>query len=472
MAEGRQTRARESPTSASAREASIGGAIRLSAEIVIRVSSVVATLWLTRSMGVATFGSFLLALSIALMIAELADLGVNSVVVPLIVRSRSNVRTLFVMKAGLSMGVMALCAVLIPLASRLSSSAPLVLSLCTIHFLAASWIEMTGTALRALGWRLDEVVLLLVFRSFLVGMIIAAPFGLTLEGAALSYALAVLPTLVLSGVLLLLRTRGSVDDAGGTSPGAILRQAAPMGVNSYLAILSTRVELFLLQAFHGAHFVGLFGGATRIVESLLTLPSAIAAGALPSVTRDLLKGTQGAAQRMFGLVVWIGMPAAVGLALCAEDVLRILGPGFVEGVGALRILSGALFLCFANASLFHVLIAAGDTTMIPKLTAMRVGVAALLGAVLIPILGISGASWSFTAGEATLFAALVRRARTHAPIDVGRPLGFALLACAPMAMVLAFWPSSLVANILMGAALFATSAAVILRRGTGAAGLA
>ena len=175
---------------------------------------------------------------------------------------------------------------------------------------------------------------------------------------------------------------------------------------------------------------------------------------------------------MFGLVVWIGMPAALGLALCAEDILRILGPGFAEGAIALRILSIALFLCFANASLFHVLIAAGDTGIIPRLTAMRVGVAVVLGAGFIPVLGISGASWSFTAAEAALFAALVRRARLHAPLDVARPFGFALLACAPMALILAWWPTSLVASILLGAALFVVSAALILRRGTAAAGLA
>ena len=39
----------------STREASIGGAIRLGAEIVIRLSSVIATLWLTRSLGVTSF---------------------------------------------------------------------------------------------------------------------------------------------------------------------------------------------------------------------------------------------------------------------------------------------------------------------------------------------------------------------------------------------------------------------------------
>ena len=458
--------------SASARDASVGSAIRLAAEIVIRVSSIIATLWLTRSMGVATFGSFVLALSIGLMIAEHADLGINSIVVPLIVRSRRNLRTLFLLKAAMSLAVAALGAAIVPLAARFSAIPPLVIALATWHFLGASWIEMTGTALRALGRRLDEAILLLVFRFFLVILVIAAPFGLSLEGAARSYALAVLPAIALSGAFLVWRR----DPARGGDPAAsipaILRQAAPMGVNTYLSILSTRVELFLLQAFSGPHVVGLFGGATRIVESLLTLPSAIAAGALPSVARDVVKGSVGAAQRMFGLVVWIGVPAAIGLALCAADVLRVLGPGFVLGAQALRILSIALFLCFTNAALFHVLIAAGDTAVIPQLTLMRVSAAVAVGALLIPSLGLVGAACSFTFAEAALFIALVRKTREHAAIEVARPIGFAVLACAPMAGFLLLWPVSLAMSVVAGAVIFGASAALILRRGTQGAGLA
>lgn len=458
--------------SASAREASLGSAIRLSAEVIIRISSIVATLWLTRAMGVATFGSFVLGLSIGLMIAELSDLGINAIVVPMIVRSPRNLKTLFILKALMSAAVVALCAALVPLGAWLSGLEVAVLALCTLHFLAASWIEMTGTALRALGRRVDEAILLLVFRFALVAMVIAAPFGLTLGGAAASYAAAVAPALLLSGALLFVRREVPTPGEAGDSLHAILRQAAPMGLNTYLAIISTRVELFLLQAYQGPHMVGLFGGATRIVESLLTLPSAIAAGALPSVARDVVKGSRGAAQRTFGLIVWIGVPAAIGLALCAPDVLAVLGPGFVEGAKALQILSLALFLCFANAALFHILIAAGDTAVIPRLTGMRVTVAAVVGLVLIPSLGLQGAALSFTTAEAVLFLALVRKAREHAPIEVARPVGFAVLACAPMAGLLALWPLSLLISIVAGATLFAVSAALILRRGTEAAGLA
>ncbi len=458
--------------SASARDASVGSAIRLSAEIVVRISSIVATLWLTRSLGVTSFGAFLLSLSIGLLIAELSDLGLNGIVVPMIVRSPRNLRTIFQIRMVMTLGAAALGAVLIPVASRVSGVEASLLVLSTLHFLGAGWIEMTGAALRALGRRLDEALLLFAFRFTLVGLVIGAPFGMSVAGVSRAYALSVVPAILL-GVA---RLRGGVATKGDAPPvasvRAILRQAVPMGVNGYLAIFSTRVELFLLQAFHGEHVVGLFGGALRIVESLLTLPSAIAAGALPSVSRDVLKGTRGAAQRMFGLVVWIGVPSAVGLALSAPAVLRVLGPGFVDGAPALRILSVALLLCFANAALFHLLIAAGETALIPRMTGLRVGVALAAGLVVIPTLGSLGAAVSFTLAELCLFAALVRTTRAHARLLVLRPVVAAVLACLPMIAFLSLYRLSLPVSILAGALLFAASGALILRRGTEAGGLA
>lgn len=457
---------------ASARDASVGSAIRLAAEIVVRFSSIVATLWLTRSLGVTAFGAFLLALSIGLMIAELGDLGLNAIVVPLIVRSHRNLRTLFLMKAVMTAGVAVLAAALIPFASWISGVGVGLLALTTVHFLGASWIEMTGTALRALGRRVDEALVLFVFRFTLVGLVIGAPFGTSVEGASRAYALSILPAILFGGMRLRGRAPQNDDALPGAPVRAILRQAVPMGVNGYLAIFSTRVELFLLQAFHGEHVVGLFGGALRIVESLLTLPSAIAAGALPSVSRDVVRGTRGAAQRMFGLVVWIGVPAAAGLALCAPAILQILGPGFVDGAPALRILSLALLLCFANAALFHLLIAAGETLLIPRLTGLRVGIASVAGLMLIPSLGPFGAALSFTTAELFLFAALVHKTRAHGEVRVLRPVASAFFACLPMVALLSLYPLSLPMSIATGALLFVAAGAAILRRGTEAGGLA
>jgi len=457
---------------ASARDASLGSAMRLAAEIVVRISSIVATLWLTRSLGVSTFGTLVLALSIGLIVAELCDLGLNAIVVPLIVRSRRNLRVIFALKATMTLGVAVLSVVLIPLAAHVSGLSLQVLTLCMIHFLGATWIEISGSALRALGRRADEALLLFTFRFALVACVVTAPFGLSLRGAAVSYAIAIAPAIVLSAILV--RARSGVDEGAppATTVQGILRYAAPMGVNGYLAIFSTRVELFLLQAFQGAGAVGLFGGAIKIVESLLTLPAAIAAGALPSVARDSLRGSRGAAQGTFGLVVWLGVPCAVGLALCAPGVLAILGPGFVDGAQALRVLAVAMFLCFGNAALFNILIAAGQTAIVPRLTAMRVSVAAGLGLLLVPFLGLSGAALSFTGAELLLFVSLVRHTRGHACIEVARPLIPAIGACIPMALFLIAWPLPLGPQVVIGAILFAASGASLLFRGAEANGLA
>ncbi|MEO5761505.1 MAG: oligosaccharide flippase family protein [Vicinamibacteria bacterium] len=454
----------------SAREASIGSAVRLAAEIAVRFSSIVATLWLTRSLGVTLFGEFILCLSVGLMIAELCDLGLNAIVVPQIVRDSASLRTLLWLKAAMTAGVGGIGVVLVPVTASLTSVAPFLLALATLHFLGASWIEFMGTSLRALGRRGEEAALLLLFRLALVALVIGAPFGLTLRGSALSYAAAVVPALVLGLVLL----GKHLPDRGAAVMDirAVLRQAAPMGVNGYLSLLSTRVELFVLQGPFGSHVVGLFGGALRIVESLLTLPSAIAGGALPAISREVVTGSRGAAQRTFGLVVWLAAPCAVGLAVRAPEVLAVLGPGFVDGAPALKILSVGLFLCFSNVALFHALIGAGETAVIPRLTGLRVGVALALALMLIPSLGLVGAAISFTGAEAFLLAMLTRAARLHVHIDVARPVVWSLGACVPMAVALSLWNPALPISIALAALLFCMTGAAILRRGTEMAGLA
>lgn len=448
----------------------MGSAVRVAAEIVVRASAIVATLWITRSLGVAAFGSFVLALSFGLIVAEVADLGINALAVPLVVRSSRNLGALIRLKAMMTTpAVIVGMALISPVASWLAVR-PLLLILATAHFLGASWIEMAGSALRAAGRRMEEAVLLSVFRLSLLGLVFITPADRGVDGAALAYALSSLVGLGVAVFLL-----GRLDLAPGPEALAsreILRLALPLGANGYLAILSTRVEILMLQSLASTGLVGLFSGALRIIESLLTLPAAIAAGALPAVARDVTVGARGAAQRTLGAVVWIGTPAAAGLALRAPDVLRVLGPGFEEGASALRILALALLLCFANTALFHLLIAAGQTAVIPKLTALRVAVAAVLGVPLVSGFGLAGAAASFTLAEAFLCAVLGHRTRASVDVEILRPVRWALLASGPMVFLLLIvrWPLPL--SVSASVVLFALMAATILSRGTEEGGLA
>jgi O-antigen/teichoic acid export membrane protein len=388
-----------------------------------------------------------------------------------VVKGSANLRTLLALKGWMTLAVAGLCLGLIPLAVTASGLSGWWLVLCSIHFVGASWIELAGTALRALGRRRDEARVLVTFRLALLILVIAAPFGRDLDGVSRAYAVSTVPAFVLGAWLL--RAALSTSEPGIASTlKEIATQAWPLGVNGFLSIVSTRVELFFLQGSGSAHRVGLLGGPLKVVESLLALPTAIVAGALPAVARDAVSGTRGAAQRTFGLVIWIALPSAVGLALCAPEVLAILGPGFVDGAPALRVLMIGLVCCFANVALFQVLIAASDSKAVPFLTGIRVAISFVASAIAIPVFGVIGGALSFSTAELGLFLALAIRCRRHVDLHVVHPLCRAALACLPMALILFIPASFLPVRIVAGAALFAGAAAISLRRGTAAAGLA
>lgn len=459
--------------SLSARDASIGSAVRLAAEVVIRASAIVATLIVTRSLGVEGFGAFVLALSFGLMVAELADLGINALTVPLVVRSGRNLGVLLRLKAGMT-ALVILCGsfVLAPVARWLDVT-PLLLALATAHFVGASWIDLIGSALRAKGRRGEEAILLCSFRLLLLVLVLVFPASRGAVGAAFAYAASSAFGVCLAAALLFRDRELPSPQAPPLALREILRLALPLGANGYLAILSTRVEiLLLLQTFGSAALVGLWSGALRIIESLLTLPAAIAAGALPALSRDAVSRSRGAAQRTLGAVVWIGTPAAAGLALRAPEILSVLGPGFDAGAPALRILAIALLLCFTNTALFHMLIAAEQTAVIPRLTALRVAVAGLLGLPLIPAFGLVGAALSFTLAELALCAMLAQQCRTLTEVEILRPVRWAGAACAPMVLLLFLAPWPLLWSVLASVVLFGFMALTILARGSEAGGLA
>jgi len=109
---------------------------------------------------------------------------------------------------------------------------------------------------------------------------------------------------------------------------------------------------------------------------------------------------------------------------------------------------------------------------VPFLTGIRVAISFVASAIAIPVFGVIGGALSFSAAELGLFLALTIRCRRHVDLHVARPLWRAALACLPMALILFIPASFLPVRIVAGAVLFVAAAAISLRRGTAAAGLA
>jgi len=413
-----------------ASEATRGSAIKLGTELVSRLLGFLTTPILTRGLGVAAFGLFARHSVIAVIAAEAAELGLQATASRALVARELPLGTMVRAKAILTAIVFLACLLGIPWGPVFI---PLVL-----FFVLAGWSEFLGVALRARGHRLRESGLILCLRVFGVALVwVALGRGLGLIGVSWAFVASAVPSIALGAWLL--RGTGSTERALSvpsvasvpSDPGiaAVLRASAPLAVNGGLALLSLRVEMLAVWHFHGDRETGLFVTALRVVEFLNLVPSAVGAGAMPALTREALSGAGDAVRRRtVATVAFLGVPAAAGAALVAPS---------------LRVLALAVVPLFLNGMLVNALIASGRGDWLPRLTAVRVGLAAALAFLLVPRFGGLGAAWGFMVSEMALLALT-----THACATAGfrvnpvAPTVRALLVSIPMAVLVGLAPAA------------------------------
>ncbi|MFI5007614.1 MAG: polysaccharide biosynthesis C-terminal domain-containing protein [Solirubrobacterales bacterium] len=414
-----------------ASEATRGSAIKLGTELASRLLGFLTTPILTRGLGVAAFGLFARHSVIAVIAAEAAELGLQATASRALVASDLPLGAMLRAKAILTVIVVAACLIGIAWGPVF---VPLVL-----FFVLAGWGEFLGVALRARGHRLRESALILCLRVLGVILVwIALGLGLGLVGVSWAFVASAVPSIAL-GAFLLRGTGGSRPVPSDPGIGAVLRSSAPLAVNGGLALLSLRVEMLAVWHFHGDRETGLFVTALRVVEFLNLVPSAVGAGAMPALTREALSGAGDAVRRRtVATVVFLGAPAAAGAALVAPGLLSVIfGAEYAEAATSLRVLALAVVPLFLNGILVSALIATGRGEWLPRLTAVRVGLAAALAFLLVPRFGGLGAAWGFMASETALLA-LTSHACAAAGfrVNLAGPTARALLASLPMVLVL------------------------------------
>jgi len=415
-----------------AEDASRGSAIKLAAEILSRLLGLATTLLLIRGLGPSDFGAFGRLSLYALLLAELAELGLQTLASRALVAGALSlgalVRARLLLLAGVAGGALA-CLGLAPVLS------PLVL-----WFALSGWGEFLGVALRCRGRRVAEALLLLCLRGFgLVAAALALRTGAGLEGLAWSLALSTTPALLLGALLLGRAPAGPV--AAAASVGRVMREALPLAVHGGLVLLSPRVEFLVLSLLRNDRETGLFLAALRVYEFLNVVPAAVSAGAMPGLTREAVRGHGLVRSRSAWTLAFLAAPAAVGLALVAPAVARLLlGAGYdaeaYAGSGIpLRLLALALPAQFLNGLLLSALVAAGRASWLPRLTAARVLAAIAMAVPLVSTLGGTGAALSLVVAEwlLLLFAARACRAASF-EVELWKPLAWALVASLPMAL--------------------------------------
>jgi O-antigen/teichoic acid export membrane protein len=444
-------------------DATRGSAVKLAAEVASRLLGLGTTLLLARALGVSDFGALGRLWYVALLLAELAEFGLQATATRALVAGTFSLRALA--RARLVTSALLAGAALVALPASqagpgwLRGAVPILVPLL-LFFVLAGWGEFLGVALRCRGARVEEALLLLVLRGgSLAGAAVAILGGAGLVGIAWGQAISPVPALALGSWLLARRVAPVYGADAGV--GSVLRAALPMAAHGGLQMLSPRVEFLVLSALAGDRETGVFLAALRVFEFLGIVPNAVAQGAMPALTREALRGGEGVRRRTAGTMALVAAPSAIGLALVAGGVVALLfGGAYADGAAPLRILATALLPLFMNALLSWALLARGRAAWLPRLTGLRVAAALGLALVLVPRLGAVGAAAGLAGAEWLLLALgwLACRSATF-EVRIARPVSWALLGCAPMALVVSSVSASLVLAIPVGALTYAATLA-------------
>jgi O-antigen/teichoic acid export membrane protein len=457
------------PGASEADQASRGSAVKLAAELAGRLFSLAASFLLASGLGVGPFGVFAAASGVAVILAEAADLGLQGTAVRALVARTLGLGSMLRAKALLTVAVGAaglLLLAAVPVRDGLPAGlAPALLVPLLFYYVLAGWTELLGVALRAQGRRLEEAAVILALRAGgLVAVVLALRAGAGLAAMGWAHALSTVPALAVSSALAARAYHGQDGGLPRLSPGPVLRTALPLAVNGGLALLSLRLELLAVYFVRGSLESGLFGAALKVVESLNGIPSAVAAGAMPSLTREALHALRSVRERVAGMMALLAVPGAAGLLLSAAGVVSLLGTSYEPAAGPLQVLALALVPLFMNTVLLHALIAAGHAATLPRLTGARVGMAALLALVLVPSFGAMGAAAGFLLSEALLMVLAARAcAAVNFPVPVSGPLARAAALTLPMAAVVAVAGRGLALSVGLGVATYAATLAAIWR---------
>ncbi len=194
----------------------------------------------------------------------------------------------------------------------------------------------------------------------------------------------------------------------------LLRSLIPFAVANLLVVLHSRVDVIILEAFHGVSAVGVFTAAERFMNASVVLPGAVFNGLLPLLS---LLGRDRFADRasLASLLAFTGVGLLVTAVFAlAAPVLIGITFRFDESVEVLRILSASFVFFMFNTVAESILYSRAREHGVMWIRVL--GLAVVVGAnlLLVPAQGATGTAWAVVGAEAAIsvfFVVALFRAR-------------------------------------------------------------
>ncbi len=240
-------------------------------------------------------------------------------------------------------------------------------------------------------------------------------------------------------------------------------QGWPLAASGILWLLTSRLDQVLARRL-GADALGLgnYGAAVKLVEALVIVPGSISSAFQPRLSRLYSVARDECAQELnvaLSALAATTLPIAAGGALLAGGLTGLIyGSRFTGTAGLLAIQLFALPLIAVQFMSTHALVAAGAIRAQALAVGANFAVNVVANLVLVPRLGVEGASWSALVGgvaAATVYLVSLREVglRAHLLAATWRPL-VSVAAMALALRALAAYALPLPLSIALGGALY------------------
>lgn len=225
---------------------------------------------------------------------------------------------------------------------------------------------------------------------------------------------------------------------------SILKVSWPLGLLLVLNTIYFRIDMVMLPIWRGADEVGLYALAYRLIENLLFFPAMFGGLLLPQISRYIKEQASSKIQQLLqeGLrVTAVAVTLIVVLLITKSREITILAGGseFAPAASLVQILTLALACMFFGNLFGFTLVAQGKSKFLVMLYAGLVVFNILANSLTIPVYGAIAAAWVTVATEliaTTTAAVIVLRSLSVSLID---PWLLRLLVASGATVVFAVW---------------------------------
>lgn len=384
---------------------------------------------IARAMGVAQFGVFSFAMSIAIVAMVVIEMGQNRHASRVIARSGGDFTHVFIPMTLNKFVIGAALAVGVNVVMTLGRMSPEAIWTTTALI---GWATILGAvdSARAILKAVDRMGADSVINAAeSLGRLVAVAAVLLLHGGIIGLGLAFLAEALVAAVAVFIVVSRQVQlvprKGQWVDPRAFLRESVGIGLAAIASAGFYRIDQVFVYPLAGEVESGLYGAAARVAFTAVVAAGLVSQAAFPRLAavyeehaayrRELLSAIR--------LAVMVGGSAALAVFVFAKPVIVLLyGEAFADAVVMLRVLTLAVAVNgFTGIALNSAHALHREKKVLPRVLAM-VAVVSALNMVFVPRYGAIASAWISAVGEALLAGSILwvsrDRIRAAAPGEV------------------------------------------------------